>query len=958
MREKHGVIESTAGWAMRWLEISLAIIAFSFLGFSWRAFVVYTLCIAASSCFVYVFLRNRWELDLLLETAFKAFERVGYGAPHRLDRLSFTSYSATDGYSGLDEIPKPLEDSIKKLIDNVTKDFILVWYNDVARGNSFVDESRRLLEMLSVEVYRRACQVDTYCLIEQTVLLFHAHLERFNKALAVVKAKNPNLKLNISFAQLLFQTYESQLFSRHPALAGPAQELSYLRKVVDSLLAALIPRDTFSCSTGRFILREIVAVEILQPLVLKLLTDPDWLNEVLTDLLTLGTITEDGVNKSAIDFVDGKDNGNGTELTGVGKHSKEELDVGNSLDQETQVTAEESSTATGDLSRETEMTSLDTEKLDTEDGKSGMDTSVESEKLYVTETSEGAVAPLTKLNLYKHSPEGAKYSDQSESFLVISMEIAAKESEHKLRNQESTNWSTEVAPSSSVDEKVSSSSLSSSWHICPSPKNSTFKSESFEEMKSNLSKMENSAGSRNLTLEEFGQSIKTLACCHNLLESEEVCPDSKGDKVQELSEVGNFPRLRSKSISLPQLCNEDAKTLDEKRIHERVKRSVSVPCNLASETKLPGPHPQVSATRRKELGSLSSISYGPGYYGSSFHSVSFYSSSESFKSVSSDDETVDAEEAKEMYEDEENKHADVRDTFSLLFQASAGNTRVFPRSKKRRSITKQAGFEDNCIQQLQHPAPEILSFPLEEQGEVTNDQYLASGGSDFCKTQEVQALEDIRERSEEELNMTRGEDGHHLDKTDPDSFFPESIFNAGRKFVLNFKPPFISSSSGSTKSSEPSVASESNSLDTAAGSVSAKDDDVGISRPESNQALSVKDGSGRRLSRSDALVFQSSESDAETWYGSPEDCVPMREEIVYGEHLGSKLTGGECVDGPAAGVVRIHPSKLITIPSTEMALETAWEPGRSKFTMYRIEVLMSDSSMHVDSHCNTVYCGK
>lgn len=61
-------------------------------------------------------------------------------------------------------------------------------------------------------------------------------------------------------------------------------EFSYLRNVIDLLLVVMIFKDMFSCDFGRFILREILIIKVVEFLV-RFLVDFDWLGEVVIEIL-------------------------------------------------------------------------------------------------------------------------------------------------------------------------------------------------------------------------------------------------------------------------------------------------------------------------------------------------------------------------------------------------------------------------------------------------------------------------------------------------------------------------------------------------------------------------------------------------------------------------------------------------------------------------------------------------
>ena len=138
---------------------------------------------------------------------------------------------------------------------------------------------------------------DIQNLIEQVISLFHVHLKRYNNSVVAVKKRNTKLKLAISSAQLLCSTYGSQVKRRHVVLDNPALELSYLRIVINTMLALLIKNDEYKCNVGRFMLREVLAVQTFKPLV-DLMTDPDWISEAIIAVLEDSPRPLPGNNKS------------------------------------------------------------------------------------------------------------------------------------------------------------------------------------------------------------------------------------------------------------------------------------------------------------------------------------------------------------------------------------------------------------------------------------------------------------------------------------------------------------------------------------------------------------------------------------------------------------------------------------------------------------------------------------
>lgn len=884
---------------MGWFAVFVLLISVFFAGFSFKSLFLYVILSGISFGFTFLFLTNKWELDGIFEGLFKIVELFGVGVPHRLEnRISYPSFYTNDGFSSLDEIPKPFEEGLKNLIANIIRDFIRSWYQNVGEGERFISETQESLEMLCLEGYRRASQIDSHYLIEQVIVVFHGHLERFNKAMAIVKAKDPKLRLSISSSQLLCQTYESQLASELPSLSNPAAEINYLRNVIDSLLAAMIPKDTFSCDTGRFILREILTVQVVEPLV-ELLTDPDWISQAVIDILS---DDEDGdVNKVGdhldLEESDAKSNGdepqkseqtcpfpgvkNKSSVNALVKSQKEEIDI----------LRKESKDSMEDVGERIEIMSPGTCE--------------ENADFHWSVSSE------------RQPPVGESQHDNTDSFLVISVEESREEEESPDRR----NWSTEVVPPSSVDN-LTSCSLSSSWGICPSSQDESFNSKSFENMKENLSKLESNVNV-GAKLEEFGHNLKELSCCHKFEESGETYQAmsmvaQKGRSEDEDSDVTGeepYPRFRTRSLSLP--GHDEMLSENKPALHPltELSRSLSVPSKLS-----------FADSDDQDVQEFSTPFSPQRFHRAQIYNTSFCSSSDSFKSISSEENLLDSyiergEEAMEYCDDFESHRSGSQWTGT------------------RHRITKQASFEESHDKHTSDSSTEDLTGSKDVCSPFSKDRFRAERMVLQTK-KESSELDDIKESSWEAADK---------DLPDEDAFsrrkrlrlgfgarntesLGDAFLSAGKKLVSNLRPPFKfdSLNSSSEKSKEASTTSEGESLDHSLESqhrIAPKKQalDVGRARAATYSSVGV-----RRLSRSDAIIQESTDSDGDVCYGTP------REEQVQ-EIVDSNT--GETVDGGnLSSVKRMHPSQLISIPSTVIALETTWEPGRNKYTLYKIEV--------------------
>lgn len=903
---------------MGWFVVFVVFISVFFAGFSFKSLFLYVILASASFGLTHVFLTNKWGLDGLFEELFKIVELFGFGVPHRLEnRISYSSFYINGGFRSLNEIPKPLEECLKKLIENIIRDFIRTWYQNVGERERFISETRDSLEMLCLEGYRRASQIDSHYLIEQVIVVFHGHLERFNKAMAIVKAKDPKLRLSISSSQLLCQTYESQLASEPPSFSRPAAELNYLRNVIDSLLVAMIPKDTFSCDTGRFILREILTVQVVEPLV-GLLTHPDWIGQAVIDILSDDENGEVNKSREVGDCLAVKESENLDDA--VEPDLSEEMHPLPAVENTTAVIAQ------------VKPQKEETMNMLRKESKESMEDMGERIEIMSPGHCEENPDFHWSVSSQRQPPVGESQHDNSESFLVISVDESGENSmeEHSPNGR---NWSTEVVPPSSVDN-LTSCSLSSSWGICPLSQDESFNAPSFEDMKSNLPKFEGNVdvGTK---LGQLGHNLKELTCCHKFEESVEsgdtyrpmsmIAERGSSDEGSDVEE--QCPRLRTRSLSLP---GHDEMVENKSALyscHNELSRSVSVPTKLS-----------FANFNEEDIQEFSTPASPRRVYGSRPYNTSFCSSSDSFKSISSEEDLLDSyiERGEEAVE-----HCEDSDLYK--FGSHWAGT--------RHRITKQASFEESHDKQTSNLLTEDLTGSKDTSSPFNKDKFRAEKIALQSKKDSPE-LDDIRESSWEAADKDHPDEdaGSHRKRlrlgfgAQNTESFSDAVLTAGKKFVSNFKPPFkfdsLSSSSTSAKSTEVSTTSEGESLDNSSGTqqkltAMKKSLDAGRARAATF--------GGRKLSRSDAVIRESIDSDGETCYGTPQ------EELV--QEIMDVGNTEETVDGRnLRSVKRMHPSQLISIPSTVVALETTWEPGRNKYTLYKIEVCMI-----MVVYCNKLY---
>ncbi|NXF71010.1 SNX19 protein, partial [Sclerurus mexicanus] len=170
-----------------------------------------------------------------------------------------------------------LQREIASTVRKVLRDFVASWYRTVSREPAFEAEVERAMLGLAAELRRRMARVERRALARRLLLLCGQHLQSFLRA-------RDALRDDPKGGRALWREY-SRLAGPHPALLSPAAEVGCARAAVDTLLRALVPWPHLETRTGRFVVVELVACNVLLPAVRKM-SDPDWINLLLIGMFS------------------------------------------------------------------------------------------------------------------------------------------------------------------------------------------------------------------------------------------------------------------------------------------------------------------------------------------------------------------------------------------------------------------------------------------------------------------------------------------------------------------------------------------------------------------------------------------------------------------------------------------------------------------------------------------------
>nr|XP_015807572.2 sorting nexin-19 [Nothobranchius furzeri]XP_015807573.2 sorting nexin-19 [Nothobranchius furzeri]XP_015807574.2 sorting nexin-19 [Nothobranchius furzeri] len=170
-------------------------------------------------------------------------------------------------------LDKEIHNTVKKII----RDFVTSWYSTVSLECQFEMEVEEAMLCLATELKQRARRIDRKELTQKFLNLLGGHLQDYLRAKQLVVENHPTEK------NQLWKAY-SNITTPHITMNGDMEELNYVRAVVDLLLHVLVPSPHLETRTGRFVVGELITCNVLLSVVAKL-SDPDWLNQVLIEIL-------------------------------------------------------------------------------------------------------------------------------------------------------------------------------------------------------------------------------------------------------------------------------------------------------------------------------------------------------------------------------------------------------------------------------------------------------------------------------------------------------------------------------------------------------------------------------------------------------------------------------------------------------------------------------------------------
>ncbi|KAG8434732.1 hypothetical protein GDO86_012907 [Hymenochirus boettgeri] len=173
-----------------------------------------------------------------------------------------------------------LDKEIELTLQKIIRDFVSSWYCRLSREKAFEDEVKEAMWDFAMELKKRVSTVDRDVLTKKLLIFGGCHLQCHKWANARVKGIQ-----SISEKDLRLWDAYQELSPAHQALSSSVAEVYHAKSMVDYLLKKLVPSPHLESRTGKHLVMELIACNVVIPLVGKM-SDPDWVNMALTNIFS------------------------------------------------------------------------------------------------------------------------------------------------------------------------------------------------------------------------------------------------------------------------------------------------------------------------------------------------------------------------------------------------------------------------------------------------------------------------------------------------------------------------------------------------------------------------------------------------------------------------------------------------------------------------------------------------
>lgn len=189
-----------------------------------------------------------------------------------------------------------VSENMNDIISFIIRDFVLVWYKGISSSPSFPAAVSTTIHASLRQLIDRVAVVDMpHLLVKRILPKVTAHIEQFRQSEVELRGAGLERKLTESeeLDLLLASRYATKNGTKlHPAVDNLSSaftkqtEEQHLRKLADLALPLLLPEPECESVALKIIAREILACIIL-PAVVDLISDPDFWNKAIDDVVCI-----------------------------------------------------------------------------------------------------------------------------------------------------------------------------------------------------------------------------------------------------------------------------------------------------------------------------------------------------------------------------------------------------------------------------------------------------------------------------------------------------------------------------------------------------------------------------------------------------------------------------------------------------------------------------------------------
>lgn len=227
---------------------------------------------------------------------------------HLITKLS--SVCDTDSERASDGgIPVKLSTALRMELNSIQlliiRDFVRSWYADFSYDPQFLKETKYYLQQAFNSLVIHVAQQDPQILLTKIIQLYHSHFSLYQKTCNMINSHTIHPKTKVltdpRFKRLSSVADAFEITTTlHPALESETIELSYLKGLASVIVLSVCSSHIIDGPCVKTLLVQILTNKVMFP-VMKMMSNPDWLMDVIIILTSDEKILGEGAAVSSIE---------------------------------------------------------------------------------------------------------------------------------------------------------------------------------------------------------------------------------------------------------------------------------------------------------------------------------------------------------------------------------------------------------------------------------------------------------------------------------------------------------------------------------------------------------------------------------------------------------------------------------------------------------------------------------